>query len=384
MQILNEQMALTTISLLFLVIYITYYLYVVIHKVYLSNKVKNFSVEYKLPKNISPVLAGFIHNMRFTYDLISSVVVSLAIKGVLEIKKVSTTNYKLIKKSTDKTTKLSKEEELFIKTAFENGSNEFIFSTQRCVEIKNLYSKLRNFVNKNYKPKYIESYSKEYLFGWAIILIYYLSLRFIDNSYKSVISVILFALLFSFALKSDAVQKFGVSLIKTFYKVLVFVLTAFLILNAWTSIYSLHNYLFIYFITLQMFLPIILVNRTKSGEDLEKKILGFIEFVTTVEKDRMNIDSEHIKGLKLENYEDYLPYIVALRIEPDNSKIFWHLLEDLFVYKEEGVNVNDYWLLGNDLRGIQAECYKLKDEDNSFTITDVINITKKVTNRFNI
>lgn len=261
------------------------------------------TARYSPPEGFSPILVGSIIDGRVHSRDITAGLIYLAQKGVISIERIESTtlkifnnvDYKLkIKNSTDS---LSKTEENILNIFFgnysEQGDEVLISDIKNNVNIddkinflkKSIHEKMVNLGLFVKSPKKVRNY---YLsLGITLFIIgSYLSVLFIGDSARTVISIL------------------GSSLV-----IIVF------------------SYL--------------MPKATKEGAKVKSHILGFKDFLSMTQKERLKFHNSADKSP--EEFMEYLPYAIALGVEDSWAKQF----EDVYINSPS-------WYSGDASRSVAA------------------------------
>jgi len=249
-------------------------------------KTKGIVTNYDTPKNISPAGVFYIANMKFNNKALTANIISLAIKGYLliqeERKRFSKNVFTL--KSTKKKLgdDLLKDEKNLLYEIFKSG-NSFVFKKSEYKKTKKLIDVLKTDIKSYYQGDYVLTNSSLIVVPIAVSVI--TGIASIIVGYPVIILLIVFNIVFAKALKA----------------------------------------------------------RTLKGKKVYDQVMGLKEYLSAVEKPRYTSKLHKKIPFSLGVYEKYLPYAVALNVEPQWSARLKQYLDST---KQEGL-YNPAWYVGN-------------------------------------
>ena len=284
--------------------------------------------QFEIPKNYSPAIIRYIYKMRFDNTVFSSAIIGLAVKKFLSIDEVSK-NLFILRKIKDPEN-LSKTETLLMNLFFIHDFNIFEIGKANDPNVKIAIDKLKNNLNSDIKSGYFKTNGKylifPILFSIGMILLSFISLGF-EQIFMSI-----FIILWSFAcyaainglINSFSQQNTKSTLLLGFITIpfvliwigLLFLTVHFggsLIVLALHLLYILVNVLFAYLIKAP----------TINGREIMDKIEGLRMFIRTTNIDE--IGNFFVED-RIQIYEKYLPYAIALDCEQIWTKKFERLI----------------------------------------------------------
>lgn len=250
-------------------------------------KTRGIVRNYDIPKDISPAGVSFITKMKFETPALTANIISLAIKGYLAIqedkKRFSKNVFSL--KMTGKSVEndLVEDEKILLKEIFKNGG-VFVFKKSEYKKTKKLIDNLRIQIDRLYKGEYILTNSR-LLVPPIVVSVFTGIAGLISGVFGSVVLLIIINIIFASALKA----------------------------------------------------------RTLKGKEVYDQVMGLKEYLTAVEEPRYSSDLHKEIPFSMGVYEKYLPFAVALGVEPQ-----W--LARLKQYLETTKQVNPYtpaWYVGD-------------------------------------
>ncbi|GAB1401715.1 DUF2207 domain-containing protein [Elusimicrobiota bacterium] len=265
------------------------------------------------PSNISPAFAGYVASMN-TGTAFTTVIISLALKGIIEIEYDSLQSAYILKNKFNLTnSELSDEENTVYKSLFPaDSSSNVVLSgyVQKTAEAKkNLISSLKIQENGQYFKKNIL---------WTIpicILVLFLAV------YGQISGLVIFACMF-FALiftKEDSIPWF-----LTFFTAFTISILKGNVPFFFSDSFFIFSTGFICLVIISIFIGKSFRRYTEKGRLLMDEIDGFKQYITSVEEYRFEL-SDPTNAQKI--FCDYLPFAVAFRMDNKWIKSFGKLLD---------------------------------------------------------
>jgi uncharacterized membrane protein YgcG len=310
--------------------------------------------QYDPPRGFSPALMGYVYKMGYYPQLLTSSIISLAIKGYLKIEKDK--HYKLLKLS-ENNDNLS-EEQLKLVNEFFKKKNSLVIKQSNHQEIRSGSSEFQNSLAIQNKGKYFNYNSGYFLVGAFISLfITLISLMFLDfilmpTAYFILIWLIFWSIGITFLLIklfSDWVnfldEKSFANLGKFIFTFLVSIpfiageIIGIIIFS--TTISFPHVLILLLFFVVNIVFLILLKAPTVEGRKIMDEIEGFKLFLSVTEKDRMNFHNPPEKTPEL--FEKFLPYALALNVQNKWAEQFNEVFNKLH---EQGRDYHPGWYAG--------------------------------------
>ncbi len=305
--------------------------------------------EYELPKDVSPALAGFIHQMGFNDKQFTSAIIDMAIKGVLKINAVSKKEY-VLEKVKEAPSNLYPEEQNLYDSMF-STETDFKISKTNYSSVQKVVKAFKKFLDKNYKSEYFTENIKYYIIPIIVTTLYVL---FFAGSF-----IVVFIILISVGLSIQKLIDTKLNRIHSYVDkakiifgiigVLLFIL--FLLFDRADSEFIV-LYTGVLLVVIQILIGNALYARTKKGSEIEMHILGLIKFLTITEKDRYNAEISSKVPKNMSTYEKYLPYAVALDVEPIWTKKFRNVIDEFMKENMDNNKMLNYWIIGNGLNDL--------------------------------
>lgn len=289
-----------------------------------SNLIKRFYIGFDLkdliilrrftpPSNISPAFAGYIANMN-NYTAFTTVIMSLALKGIIEIEYDSLQSAYILKNKFNSTSsELSDEENAVYKSLFPSDSSSNVVLSgyvQKTAEAKkNLISSLKIQENGQYFKKNIL---------WTIPMCVFVIFLAV---YGQISGLIIFACMF-FALivtKEDSIPWF-----LTFFTAFTISILKGNVPFFFSDSFFIFSTGFICLVIISIFIGKSFRRYTEKGRVLMDEIDGFKQYITSVEEYRFEL-SDPTNAQKI--FCDYLPFAVAFRMDNKWIKSFGKILD---------------------------------------------------------
>ncbi|MFA5008635.1 MAG: DUF2207 domain-containing protein [Candidatus Omnitrophota bacterium] len=297
---------------------------------------------YEPPKGFSASSARFIMKMGFDDKTFTAAIIEIAVKGVIAIHEEGG-KYILEKTNTDERL-LSSQEFQVVRILFASGNRLELKSANHTV-IKKAIDYLRSSLLKSYERIYFLTNRKYFISGALLSLALMFTsvvLQGIQSSHPEKIFIALFmsawisiwtcgvvALLFTVvSLWRSAKQGVGVvaqALFLTFFSI-PFIFGE--IFGLGVLFYATSVFVFLALLTV-IFTNILFYNLLKAptfqGRKIMDKIEGFKMYLSTAEKNRLNVLNPPERTPEL--FEKYLPYALALDVEQQWAQNFSDVLE---------------------------------------------------------
>jgi uncharacterized membrane protein YgcG len=294
------------------------------------------------PNNVSPAAIRFITEQYNDSKSFSVAIMNLAVKKYISIEQKSKKKYILTKASNSDQGKLSRGEKRIYSYLFRNRSSITISNTYNS-KIKAANDILDKTLIDEYKDQCYRDNKKLWLFGvfLSIVSIFFNWGHFFNFSAyaKNFIIMPLIAIIFSASL---------MILTKRYYQKLLVtivpIIALFVIMGAQKhDIYGAYIAIIIFIVFMNALFYYLIQSPTVFGRKLLDKIEGFKLYLSTAEKDRLEI--MHPPEMTPHIFEKYLPYAMALGVENKWSKQFNNAM------KIQGKDANTYqpsWYIGNN------------------------------------
>ncbi|PIR43922.1 hypothetical protein COV24_00135 [candidate division WWE3 bacterium CG10_big_fil_rev_8_21_14_0_10_32_10] len=251
-----------------ILIFIIFSYYIIIWLKYGRDKNTYPSIEdFDLPKKISPAALRYVYKMSFDNKAVTAAILNAAIKGYIKIEEK---DKKFTIKLVNKDVELFEEEKLLLNNFIQENEDQFTFSNTKHVKIRTAILDFAKSIKKTYLNTYFVNNLK-YLAFPTILIIAYIGLSLFMNSFRQ---------------SDDAI-----------FLLVVF----FLVLITIPFIFALRA-------------------RTEKGSELFGKIKGLKKYLTATEERRYESNLHKEIPFSLKVYETYMPYAVALDVEPIWSK----------------------------------------------------------------
>ena len=221
--------------------------------------------QYELPKAISPAGARYIHKMSYDTKAISSSLVNTAIKGYIKLTEKN--NQFSISSVKNDYSGLAGEEQAILRELLNRSTKSFTFNNAEATKVAKAIDAFKTSLEVTYLTTYFRNNHKLLVIPACLILVYFPTLF---------ISSMVF-----------------VSLLLLFCMILV-----------------------------TIFGMIAVRARTVLGRKVEDQILGLRNYLTAVENPKYASDINYETPDSLKVYEKYLPYAIALDVEPIWTKRF--------------------------------------------------------------
>ena len=292
------------------------------------------------PKDISPALCRYINLMAYDQKHITVALVSMAVKRYLKIhKKIATFS---VERVSEDNTPLSDDEKEIAGQLFENGESLFSFSSGKYGQVKKIIRSHKNYFEEKLKNLYVlpnSRYIKPGIVSGALYLVLFgavygrkgevfflLVWLLIWNVFVSILIIFVYSYWKSHRMRETIVM----GLISAPF--VVGEIAALVQLAEVTSM------IVVFLIIIQVVLLIAFYLafrvRTQAGREIEDQTEGFKTYLLAVEKRRYEIDNMPVPE-KISMYERYLPYAIALDIEPEWTKQFDETLKALSPEEKE-------------------------------------------------
>ncbi|MDH5368188.1 MAG: DUF2207 domain-containing protein [Cyclobacteriaceae bacterium] len=309
------------------------------------------------PKGYSPAACRFVLNMGFDNKSFAASLVSMAVKGFVQIDKTKK-KYKLNKISKDEKL-LSKGEQRIVSKLFSGGKTSIEIDQGNHSRIRGAISALEKLLNKDFMKLY---FNKNYI--WMIPAI----LMTIATSITMLVSVaydeeIIFPMLFGMIVvlfitiftyvnikavkKASGWQKIPV-LIGLLIPIVIFIVAPINIIVQLDVITLDGVLVFVpYFIVYVVMISLIslffhlIKAPTVTGRKVMDEVEGLKLFMEVAEKDRLNMLNQPDKTPQL--FEKLLPYAIALGVENEWGKQF----ESLIAKAIENKTYHPTWYVGD-------------------------------------
>ncbi len=281
--------------------------------------------EYDAPNGLSPAAVRYINRIGYDNKCLSVSIVSMAVKGFLKIKEEAG-KFTIIK-LTDTMEKLSPDEVLLASQFFAGERKEFKFDTSRATTISKTIAKHVEVLAKSYSGSYFKNnykytvipcmlgilflligFLKEdgagFFLVWLIIWnfpVFFIVTKSVVPAFKTMTT--------SNGDKLAAIGKIALAIPFMLGGVIATIVLGVIIGYAFTLL----TVLFI--ILLGTFINLIKA-RTSIGTEAQRHILGLKKYLTLTEERRYEADLHKDIPVSLSVYEKYLPYAIALDVEP--------------------------------------------------------------------
>lgn len=277
------------------------------------------------PNGWSPAVVRYIYKKKFEDKTITACILSMAVKGAINIGQ-DKNKYVLFR--TDKTDKLSSDEKTAYRALFGVKKNLIEVNNSNYKTFENVKNKLHSKMDTNWNIKEYFRKNTKYIVWAALLNIIVLILCMVFGvnwSYEA----ILFMLPFTFM--GMLMISLGLKNKNTIAKIfMMFIGISFTLSGICTGIasYDSTNYASILFILLLFagffFYIYIIKAPTEKGSEAQADLEGFKMYLETAEENRLNImmPPEHTPEL----FEQMLPYAVALDVENNWSEKFSKVL----------------------------------------------------------
>ena len=284
---------------------------------------------YEPPSELSPGSVRFISEMGYDNKVFTSTIVSLAVKGYLNIEEVDD-RYQLVKKSGSNKTLTNDEQVVLNKLGFnKNGGRQVLELEQKNHSIlQRAIKALKNSLKNSYEKNYFYTNRKYFFIGIALSVII-LILSIIGGSEEqifilawiSIWSIGVTALLFAvFKAWKGALSKGRGKVTALGGAIFITLFSIPFVLGQIAGFYFLSEVsspLMILVIAIVALVNIVFYNLLKAptllGREIMDKIDGFKMYLGVAEKDRMNSIKEPHRTPEL--FESFLPYALALNVE---------------------------------------------------------------------
>lgn len=298
--------------------------------------------KYYPPKGMSPAAMRFIWNRSFDYKCLAIVIINLAIKKYINIRRLNPGEYNLTKLQNTDLDQMSRGERQIYSYLFDYRKSYTItgeYNPDMGVASKVLSRSLRNEFNETSFKK-----NRKYrIYGGIISIISFIAcwIHFFTPSLMSAPIIILpvIIIVFSIALYIYPLKPF------LYYSLLILAITTLISFLSLSSglINLTYIIIFIYITIINLIFGYLVQSPTSEGSKLIEQIECFKLFLQTAEKDRIEISDS--PKLTSDLFEKYLPYAIALGIENDWSKTF----NQIMLHQHGGVNnYHQDWFLGVD------------------------------------
>ena len=290
---------------------------------------------YDAPEGLSPAKTQYILNMQLDNKLLGTVMVELAVKGVLSIKNNDKKDYTLTR-LVDNEIKLLPEEIALLSGLSLNKANDTYHITNTYdPRVQKTLEAIKKSVKKQCKKRYFTTNRMYTVIGIILSLLTLIPI-FInhnpDHIFSLAASFVFTGIIIGAVVSFLKLQQYNLARAYRLLFVHATVLCAYLffsfkftenhsglfsVFNA-SMLYDMHGPFFIFIIASSLLILntvfyFLLPQYTKEGMCLLQKILGFRMFLNAAERDRMNFNNPPECTPTL--FEKHLPYALSLNVE---------------------------------------------------------------------
>lgn len=282
-------------------------------------------VRFGIDGNISPAAVRYIHKMGFDKQTMTAALVSMAVKGYLKIKEAKK-EFTIELVAPDKT-RLSDDEKALAEVLFKSDATEFKFKNTNASKVSKAITAMKVTLEQNYLNTYFKL-NRNFLIIPVVINLLFLTLVSFGHPeslffvfWLAIWSVGVVAMLVSFGKPFfDSLRSrisFKPEIVAGVLFSIPFVVAEIVVLGIFANSVGLFSatIIFMMFI-LNIFGSYAMKARTPLGRKVENEILGLKQYLVAVESPRYQSKINYETPDNLKVYEKYLPFAIALDVEP--------------------------------------------------------------------
>lgn len=314
--------------------------------------------QFEFPTNVSPSLVYYVNKMSFDQKSVGSAILNLAIKKhitISETKAMLGSKFTLTKISKNYENLFGEEKDL-MEQLFKDDATIFEINSKNTTRLQSILSRFKNLVTKEGEKNYVKQNLNYLYLPVTISAIYYIVLSFFSDSQGggAYIVILNFALIFglvSLIMQTIIPLLFGNKKFKTLLKIFLSIIAALIMFATSLAIsfpfsfnIGLINVIVMNTTAALHFVFLYLLKaRTPEGVILQSQINQLKKYLTAVENPRYNSKLHDQIPFSINVYEKYLPYAVALGVEP-----IWtnRLTESLKLLNSSDTLYKPYWYQG--------------------------------------
>ncbi len=309
---------------------------------------------FQPPAGITPAAVRYLMNMHFDDDVVAAALIDASIKGKIKITEHDDT-YEIQTTGELNYDDLPNEEYVLL-TNLLGGSGSIVLENSNYAAINSAKKQLKAALDKKVGQYFIQN-SPIFFVGLVSAIIYYGIIILTDsiaNSDSEVggaffilgfLAIFIYAVVFNNSIIS-AIKLLRVKFrLKYFIKLVsngcAFIVLMLIIILIWAGMIAPElGALLSLILLIPVFLVIVfrsaLRAHTLDGKILVDKIAGFRMFLMATEKERIEIMHKKFDTKDIENYEKFLPYAIALDIEPQWTEQFKESIADAAKVQNSG------------------------------------------------
>jgi len=298
---------------------------------------------YEPPDKLSPAAVRFISEMGFDNKVFTSALISLAVKGYLQIVE-DNKDYYLVKKFNNTKQLTPDERVVYERLKFKSENGEYILELKRKNHstLQNTIKGLKDSLKRNYEKNYFITNRNYFLLG-AVISLIFLIMSSLNSNEEQIFSLVwvsfwsigVAALLFSvYKAWKGVLGKGSGKVIASGSAIFITIFSIPFIIGEIAGLYLLSEAgspFIIVVIALLVIINIAFYHLLKAptllGRKVMDKIDGFKMYLGVAEKDRLESIKEPEKTVEL--FEMFLPYSLALNVENSWAEKFTGVFESI-------------------------------------------------------